>query len=101
MIRLGLRLVLRGGREALIRFFAIAVAVAIGVTILLGLFAEYHGFEAASKTPSWSSTQPISGSGVSRTDELLWNYSQTVYRGHFIEQLEIAPLGPGAPHIPG
>ncbi len=57
MIRLGLHLVLRSGREALVRFLAMVLAVAVGAFILLGLLAEFHGFQAAAKTPSWSSTR--------------------------------------------
>ena len=100
MIRLGLQLVLQSGREALVRFFAMVVAIAIGAFILLGLLAEFHGFEAASRTPSWSSTQAATHPG-SRADELLWNYRETVFRGKFIQQLAVSPLGPGAPHLPG
>jgi hypothetical protein len=101
MIRLGLHLVLRSGREALIRFLAMVVAVAIGAFILLGLMAEFHGFEATAKTPSWSSTNAASHPGESRNHELLWNYSETLFRGQPIQQLAVAPLGPDAPRIPG
>ena len=31
----------------------------------------------------------------------LWNYSENIYKGRFIEQLDVAALGPGAPRIPG
>ena len=39
MIRLGLHLTLRGGREALIRLIGIAVAVTIGTAMLLTVLA--------------------------------------------------------------
>jgi hypothetical protein len=101
MIRLGLQLVLRSGREALVRFLAMVVAVAIGAFVLLGLFAEFHGFEATARTPSWSSTNAAPHPGEGRSHELLWNYSETIFRGRAIQQLAVAPLGPDAPHIPG
>jgi hypothetical protein len=31
----------------------------------------------------------------------LWNYSETIYHGKFIEQLDVAALGPQAPVVPG
>ena len=46
MVRLGLQLTLRSGREALGRALMIAVAVAIGVTVLLSVFADYHAYQA-------------------------------------------------------
>src|ERR1700730_15403795 len=98
--RLGLRLSLRSGREALVRLVLTATAVAIGVTILLGLFADFHAFQVTSKRPSWESTQPApTGGAVS--NEALWNYSENIYRGRFIEQLDVAALGPQAPVLPG
>ncbi len=32
---------------------------------------------------------------------MLWNYHETVFRGQFIQQLAVAPLGSHAPHLPG
>ena len=42
MIRLGLRLTLHSGREAFTRLLLTTVAVAIGVAVLLGVFAEFE-----------------------------------------------------------
>ena len=102
MYRLGLRLVARSGREALLRLILTSLAVAMGVAILLAVLAEFHGFQAVSNRPSWEST---SGTAVSTTratrGEELWNYSETIYKGRFIEQLDVAALGPRAPRIPG
>ncbi len=101
MIRLGLSLVLRSGREARARFLAMVVVMAVGVTILLALAAEDHGFESAARTPSWSSTQTTAADENNRTGNLLWNDSRTVYRGRIIQQLLVAPLGAHPPHITG
>lgn len=100
MLRLGLRLTLRSGREAAVRLLVTVAAVAIGVAILLAVFAEYHAFQATSRRPSWESTQEAPA-GAPTDNETLWRYSENIYQGRFIEQLAVAPLGPHAPVIPG
>ena len=98
--RLGLHLSLRSGREALVRLLLTALAVTIGVTILLGIFADYHAFQVTSRRPAWEKTQEAA-SDVPASREALWNYSESIYKGRFIEQLDVAALGPGAPVVPG
>jgi hypothetical protein len=102
MYRLGLRLVARSGREAFLRLAVTSLAVGIGVAILLAVLAEFHAFQATSNRPSWESTQgaPVSTPSAAAGAEL-WNYSENIYRGRFIEQLDVAALGPAAPLIPG
>jgi hypothetical protein len=102
MYGLGLRLVARSGREAFLRLVVTSLAVGVGVAILLGVLAEFHAFQATSNRPSWESTEgaPVSTAAATRGAEL-WNYSETIYKGRFIEQLDVAALGPGAPRIPG
>jgi hypothetical protein len=100
MVRLGLQLTLRSGREALVRALMIAVAVAIGVTVLLAVFADYHAYQATSSRPCWECTQAAVGEAAPSSSEL-WNYSETIYQGRFIEVLDVAPLGPKAPVTPG
>ena len=58
MGRLGLHLSLRSGREALIRLLLTALAVTIGVTVLLGVLADYHAFQSTSRRPAWENTEP-------------------------------------------
>jgi hypothetical protein len=102
MYRLGLRLVARSGREAFLRLVVTSLAVGVGVAILLAVLAEFHAFQATSNRPSWESTQgtPVSTPTATPGAEL-WNYSENIYKGRFIEQLDVAALGPGAPRIPG
>ena len=57
MLRLGLQLTLRSGREALLRALMIAVAVAIGVSVLLSVFADYHAYQAVNSRSCWECTQ--------------------------------------------
>jgi hypothetical protein len=100
MLRLGMRLTLRSGREALVRLLLTLGAVAIGVTVLLALAADYHAFLATTTRPSWESTTAAQGSPPASA-VALWNYSETIYQGKFIEQLDVAALGPQAPTVPG
>jgi hypothetical protein len=101
MTRLGLQLTLRSGREAAARLILTTVAVAIGVTVLLAVLADYHAYQVTSRRPSWESTQPMRGGGGSTSNVELWNYSENIYQGRFIEDLGVAALGPKAPVVPG
>jgi hypothetical protein len=101
MTRLGLRLTLRGGGEAAVRLLLTTLAVAIGVTVLLAVLAGYHAYQVTSGRPSWESTQAMPGSGGSTSNVELWNYSENLYQGRFIEDLGVAALGPSAPVVPG
>jgi hypothetical protein len=101
MLRLGLRLTLRSGREALVRLVVTTVAVAVGVALLLGVLAEFHAFQAQSNQPCWActsggpvpSTLPASGE--------LWNNSVDFYQGQTLTRLDVAALGADAPAPPG
>ena len=57
MYRLGLHLTLRSGREPFVRLLVTAVAVAIGVAIMLSVLADFHAFQTTNNRPSWESTQ--------------------------------------------
>jgi len=100
MVRLGLQLTLRSGREALGRALMIAVAVAIGVTVLLSVFADYHAYQAVTSRQCWECTRGVPGQSPAAGSEL-WNYSENIYEGRFVEVLDVAPLGADAPVVPG
>ena len=100
MTRLGLRLTLRSGNEALLRLVLTAAAVAIGVTVLLAVFADYHAYQVTSNRACWECTQGALGPSSPARSEL-WNYSENIYNGRFIEELDVAALGPKAPVVPG
>jgi hypothetical protein len=103
MYRLGLQLILKGGREALVRLLLTTCAVAVGVTVLLGVLADFHAYQQTSNRPSWESTSgtPITSLPGSVRNAELWSYSENIYKGQFIEQLDVASLGPDAPVLPG
>jgi hypothetical protein len=105
MVRLGLHLVLRSGREALVRLLVTAAAVGVGVALLLSVLALYHGYQATIDRPCWECTyeQAVPDGSAS----MLWNYRQDVYRGRTIERLDVAtsaqngPTAPDVPTVPG
>ncbi len=103
MYRLGLHLSLRSGREPFVRLLVTAVAVAIGVAIMLAVLADFHAFQTTNHRPSWESTQgqPVGRDYASATQSELWNYSNDIYQGQTIERLDVAGLGTGAPVPPG
>ena len=109
MFRLGLRLSLQGGREALVRLAAIVAAVALGVAVVLSILADYHGYQNMLDRPCWECTngsplsaQQSAGTALPSTGTL-WNLSDDYYDGRKIERLDVAPLGPGSagPVLPG
>ncbi|HSX06734.1 MAG TPA: FtsX-like permease family protein [Candidatus Saccharimonadia bacterium] len=108
MLRLGLRLTLRSGKEALSRLLLTMVAVGIGATILLAALANFHAFEAANNRPAWERTgqTPMLQRGLTPTlptvqGKLLWNYSNDIFKGKTIERLEVAAASKDAPILPG
>ena len=103
MYRLGLHLSLRSGREPFVRLMVTAVAVAIGVAIMLAVLADFHAFQTTNSRPSWESTQgqPVGRDYASAARAELWNYSNDIYQGQTIERLDVAGLGTAAPVPPG
>ncbi len=101
MIRLGLRLVLNSGREALTRLIVTTLAVAAGVALLLAVLAEFHAFQADSNRACWECTQGTALPATLPSRGEAWNYSADYYQGQTIERLDLAALGPGAPAPPG
>jgi FtsX-like permease family len=101
MIRIGLRLTLNSGREALVRLVVTAVAVAAGVALLLGVLAEFHAFQANSRQPCWSCTTGAAVPANLPARGELWNDSVDFYQGRTIRRLDVAALGPRAAVPPG
>ena len=101
MIRLGLRLTLGSGREALLRVVVTAAAVALGVGLLLAALAGINGLHAQSDRGAWlnSAVQPTSPASPARG--LWWEPSTDSFGGQLIDQIDVAAAGPGAPIPPG
>ena len=101
MVRLGWQLTLHSGREAFTRLLLTTVAVAVGVAVLLAVFAEFHAFGVNGNRSCWECTQGSSLPSRLPARGELWNYSVDYFGGRTIERLDIAALGPGAPVPPG
>ncbi len=101
MIRLGLRLTLGSGREALLRVLVTAAAVALGVGLLLAALAGINGLHAQSDRGAWlnSAVQPTPP--TSPASGLWWEPSTDSFGGQLIDQIDVAAAGPGAPIPPG
>jgi hypothetical protein len=102
--RLGLRLTLASGREAIIRLVAIAAAVALGVGVLLVSLAGINAVKAQSARTAWlnSSSENLRPSGDETTADPLWaegNLDQ--YGTSVIERVDVAATGPRSPVPPG
>ena len=67
MIRMGMRLTLRGGREAVIRLVVTALAVAVGVAVMLGVFSLFNAYQSTTARHCWecSPTMTATASGDS------------------------------------
>jgi hypothetical protein len=103
MFRLGLRLSLRSGREALIRLILTTVAVGVGAALLFCVLADYHAFQASNNRQCWECTQgaPSSGKLTATPGAELWISGADYFDGQTIERLDVAALGPHAPLPPG
>ncbi len=101
MLRLGLQLTLRSGREALVRLVITAAAVAVGVALLLGVLAEFHAFQANASRACWSCTTGAPVPSPQPSHGELWNNSVDFYQGQTITRLDVAPLSADAPVPPG
>jgi len=103
MFRLGLRLSLRSGREALIRLILTTVAVGVGAALLFCVLADYHAFQASNNRQCWECTQgpPSSGKVTATPGAELWVTGADYFDGQTIERLNVAALGPHAPLPPG
>lgn len=109
MIRLGMRLTLAGGREALARFLATAFAVGIGVGLLLIVLAGFNAVDAQSQRSAWleSSATTTPASLAAQHQPLWWVFTTEQYKSETIYRVDVAATGPdsprppGVPHIPG
>src|ERR1039458_10353674 len=110
MIRLGLRLTLGSGREALLRVLVTAAAVALGVGLLLAALAGVNGLHAQTDRGAWLDTSAQTSPSTSSTsisDRLWWLLSIDQFGNQAIDRVDVAvtgpsaPVPPGIPHLPG
>ncbi len=63
MFRFGLRMSLRGGREAATRLALTTFAVAIGVALLLCVLADFHAYQVSSNGRAGNAPGPRGRAG--------------------------------------
>ncbi|MEU6739776.1 FtsX-like permease family protein [Streptosporangium sandarakinum] len=103
---LGLRLSLRGGREAIVRLVLVTAAVATGVTVLLSTVALFNAFRTTADRPCWECTTGSAPAGWAlgaTPGAVLWNHRLDSYAGRPIKRLDVAVLDARtpAPGVPG
>jgi hypothetical protein len=114
LIRLGLRLTLAGGREAVIRLVVTAAAVALGVTMLLAALAGINAVNAQNARYAWLSTsvefshpsayaQAKAGTPAApkARDPLWFGLNFGFVDGQLYGRVDVAATGPAGPALPG
>ena len=110
MIGLGLRLVISGGREALTRLVVLAVAVGLGVGLLLTAVAATNAALTWNNRHGWFWTGTASvppSPAAAGIAPLWWHPSGDTFDGQQINRFDVAaagassPVPPGIPHDPG
>ncbi len=103
MIRLGLRLTFGSGREAALRVFVTAAAVALGVGLLLAALAGVNGLHAQTDRGAWldTSAQTSPSTSTSTSEHLWWLSGTDQFGNQTIDRVDVAAAGPNAPIPPG
>jgi hypothetical protein len=106
MIRFGLRLTLRGGREAVVRLAITAIAVALGTGLLLAAMAGINAVNIQNLRVAWLDTVPGQVAGhqapaAARAQPLWWELRPDFYLGEPMGRLDLAATGPHSPVPPG
>jgi hypothetical protein len=104
MIRLGLRLTLAGGREAVVRLVLLVAAVGLGVGLLLIAVAGVNAVNTQNDRYAWLSTgDAATAAGAAKTsaDPLWWLIRADRFGGQLIGRIDVAATGPASPVPPG
>jgi hypothetical protein len=101
VIRFGLRLTLAGGREAATRLVLIAVAVMLGVGLLLTTLAGIHAVHAQNDRYAWLETGAAGAQHSSGGDPLWWRLTADTHHGEQIGRVDVAATGPRSDVPPG
>lgn len=102
MIRLGLQLTLRGGREAVTRLILVVSAVAIGVALLLATLAGINAVNNQNARYAWLETGYTPESRAHTAgDPLWWSLSADIFDGKTVGRVDVAATGPDSPVPPG
>ncbi|GAA0955620.1 ABC transporter permease [Virgisporangium aurantiacum] len=100
MIRLAMRLAVAGGREAILRLAIIAVAVALGVGMLLGILAGLNAVQLQGDRYAILNTGEGTP-GEPGADPLWWSLRTDMFDNTVIDRIDLAATGPNSPVPPG
>jgi hypothetical protein len=103
VIAFGLRLTLRGGREAVLRLAVIAVAVALGTGLLLTTLAGINAVNTQNGRFAWLETDAGAVATAQRTtaDPVWWRLVADEFDGKVLGRVDVAATGPHSPVPPG
>jgi len=104
VIGLGLRLAVSGGREAFVRLVILAVAVGLGVGLLLTALSAINAVKAQNARHAWlwtGTAQEPAGRAPAGTDLLWWSTSGDDFGGQLVVRVNVAATGPTSPVPPG
>lgn len=101
MIRLGLRMALGTGRDALLRLAVIAAAVALGVGMLLATLAALNATGTQNARNAWFNTGRVPAQAQPGADPLWWRIGADGFQGKLVGRVDVAATGPRSPVPPG
>jgi hypothetical protein len=110
MIRLGLRLTLNGGKETLTRLVLTALAVSLGVAMLLVALSAMNAVQTEAQRAAWletSGVQAPSGGPQATSTQTWWLATPDVFENQPIVRIDLAARAtstlviPGIAHLPG
>jgi hypothetical protein len=104
VIGLGLRLVISGGREAVTRLLVLAVAVGLGVGLLLTAVAATNAVTTWNNRHGWfwTGTSSVPADPAAATiAPLWWHPGDDTFDGQAISRFDVAATGSSSPVPPG
>jgi hypothetical protein len=103
VIGVGLRLVFSGGREAVTRLAVLAIAVGLGVGLLLTALAATNAVAAWSNRHAWqwTGTASVPAGPTAGIAPLWWHPSVDTFDGRQITRFDVAATGSSSPVPPG
>jgi hypothetical protein len=103
VIPLGLRLVVSGGREAIIRLVVLAVAVGLGVGLLLTAMAATNAVSTWNSRHAWfwTGTAWVPRGPAAGVAPLWWHPGSDIFDGQPINRFDVAATGTSSPVPPG
>ncbi len=102
-VGLGLRLAVNGGREAVTRLVILAVAVGLGVGLLLTAVAATNAVTSWNNRHGWfwTGTQWAAPGPATGVAPLWWHPTSDSYDGQRISRFDVAATGASSPVPPG